>query len=165
MGGPCRPPQPRRSLGCDHDELAFAFRPFLAENQACLDGLAEADFIGKDDAFLQRVGDGEQGGLDLMGVKVDLGVEQCGAEAIKLADGAQPRELVGEVAGLMRRGGNLAGASQRDWFAQTDWGWSTIPPDCLVGLMCRYLSNDHPSTCHVCPPPEICCGNLKGECQ
>lgn len=58
------------------DEPAFLFGPELAEDDSGFDGLAEADFIGEDDSFGEGRLEGKEGGFDLVGVEIDLGVEK-----------------------------------------------------------------------------------------
>ena len=45
----------------DNQYLSFALRPFLRNNNACLDGLTQADFIGQDGAFGQGRTEGKKG--------------------------------------------------------------------------------------------------------
>jgi hypothetical protein len=49
----------------------FAFGPSLRDYKARLDRFAEADFVGEDDTFRKRRRQGEEGGVDLMGVHID----------------------------------------------------------------------------------------------
>jgi hypothetical protein len=56
----------------DNDQTALAFSPQLAKHQGCFDCLAQADFVGKDDAPAGGVVERKQCGVDLMWVEVTL---------------------------------------------------------------------------------------------
>jgi hypothetical protein len=45
----------------------------LGDDESGFDGFAEADFVGEDDALGQWGANGEEGGVDLVGVEVDAG--------------------------------------------------------------------------------------------
>ena len=60
----------------------------LGDDDGGFDGFAEADFIGEDDAFRERRLDGEQGGIDLVGVEVHLGGGEGCRQALDSAAGA-----------------------------------------------------------------------------
>ena len=48
----------------------------LAQNQSCLDGFAEAEFIRQHHAFRDRIPQGKSGGVNLVRIQVHAGVEQ-----------------------------------------------------------------------------------------
>ena len=60
----------------DDQDAPLALRPFLREDQARLDGLAETDLVGQQRALGERRLEGEQGGIDLMGIQIDLGARR-----------------------------------------------------------------------------------------
>ena len=62
--------------GNNDQNPAPPLRPALRDHQARLNGLAEAHFVGKDDAARKWVAAGEEGGIDLVRVEVDLGIDQ-----------------------------------------------------------------------------------------
>ena len=91
-------------VGRDDDEYpAPSLGPALRDHQARLDGLAEAHFVGKDDAARKRVAAGEEGGIDLMRVEIDLGIDQRRGKRLHgvacRAAGEPPRDVLA----LMRR--------------------------------------------------------------
>jgi hypothetical protein len=59
--------------GKNEKDAAAALGPALGDDEGGLDGFAEADFVSKDDAFGEGGADGEEGGVDLVGVEVDAG--------------------------------------------------------------------------------------------
>ena len=70
-------------VGRGNDQnAAFALGPFLRDQQARLDGFAEADFVGKNGALGQRVARSEQRGIDLVRVQVDLSIQQRTGHAV-----------------------------------------------------------------------------------
>ena len=90
-------------LGDHHqDALGEAELAHAGEDQAGLDGLAEADLVGEDEAR-EAVGEDAAGGADLVGEDVDAGGEER-AEAVGAAQG-----LEAEGAGAERPGGGRAG--------------------------------------------------------
>ena len=77
----------------DDDQPAFTFGPQLAKHQRGFNGFAETDFIGKDDAFAERVVEREQRGIDLVRVEVHAGVEQGLGNAVFFTGGAAAGEF------------------------------------------------------------------------
>lgn len=89
--------------GDDDENPAPPFGPALRNDQARLDGLAEAHLVGKDDAARKWVAAGEEGSIDLMRVEIDLGIDQRRGQRLHgvacRAAGEQPRDVLA----LMRR--------------------------------------------------------------
>lgn len=91
-------------VGRDDDENpAPSLRPALRDHQARLDGLAEADFVGKDDAPRKWVAAGEEGGIDLMRVEIDLRIDQRRCQRLHGVARRAAREQPRDVLALMRR--------------------------------------------------------------
>ena len=86
----------------DDEQPSFSFGPILAEHQAGLDGLAQADLIGEQNALRQGTSQGEGSGVDLMRVQVHAGIEQRHRQTICPARCMLAGELVGEVFGVVR---------------------------------------------------------------
>src|SRR6185312_2219787 len=57
--------------GHDQQDAALALGPALRDDETRLDGLAEADFIGKQHALSERRGQREQRGVHLMRIHID----------------------------------------------------------------------------------------------
>ena len=74
--------------GCDDEDVALALRPVLGDDDARFDGLTEAHLVGQDDALQERCLQRVQGGIDLVRLRLDLGVEK------------KPRDLADMVAGV-----------------------------------------------------------------
>ena len=89
--------------GADDEQAAAALGPELAEDQAGFDGLAQADFVGQQDALAEGGFQGEQGGVNLVRVQVNGRVEQRGGEAINIGRGPLKRQFMCEIAGVIRR--------------------------------------------------------------
>ena len=66
----------------DDQDAPLAFGPFLREDQARLDGLAQANFVRQQRTPRQRGAEGEQRGFDLVGVQIDLGVNERAGELL-----------------------------------------------------------------------------------
>jgi len=60
----------------DDQQPAAALGPVLAKDQPRLDGLAQPDLVSEDHAPGKRGAEGEEGGLELMGIEIDVGVEE-----------------------------------------------------------------------------------------
>src|SRR5579871_1395834 len=83
-------PQARR----DNDEnLSFAFRPSLGQQDSGFDGLAQPNFVGKDGPLRKWGSESEQGGFDLMGVQVNLSVSKGSGKLLHAVRGAPFRKL------------------------------------------------------------------------
>jgi hypothetical protein len=54
----------------------------LAKDEASFDGLAEPDFIGKEDPIGEGSTKSEESGFNLMGVQVHTGIEQRPGETL-----------------------------------------------------------------------------------
>ena len=70
----------------NHQDAPLSFGPFLREDQARLDGLAETDFVCQQRLFRQRRVEGKQGGFDLVRVQIDLSVNERPASFSMLSD-------------------------------------------------------------------------------
>ena len=60
--------------GEDQQDFAATFGPALGDDDTGFDGFSETHFIGKQDAGGERGADGEECGVDLVGIEVDAGV-------------------------------------------------------------------------------------------
>ena len=83
--------------GADDEQAAAPLGPELAENQAGLDSLAQADLVGQEDALAEGGIQGEQGGVNLVRVEINGGVEQRRGEAVRIGGGPLKRQFVGEI--------------------------------------------------------------------
>src|SRR5690606_21942881 len=64
-------------VGRNNDQnTAAAFGPAHRYNKTSLNGLAEADFVGENYPARERVAAGEQCRFDLMGIEIDLRINQ-----------------------------------------------------------------------------------------
>jgi hypothetical protein len=68
--------------GANDEQAAFFFRPELAEDEAGLDGFAQADLVGEKHAFDGGRTKKVEGGLDLVRVQVNGGVKKGSAELV-----------------------------------------------------------------------------------
>lgn len=75
--------------------------PSLREDQARLDGLAQADLIRQQRPLRQGRIKGKQGSFDLMRIEVYLGIDQCPGEPLRAVGGAPFGQLVSEVFGVV----------------------------------------------------------------
>ena len=66
----------------DDQDVPAPLGPALRDHQAGLDRLAQPHLVGQDHALRQRVAEGEQRGLDLMRVQIDLRIHQRGGQQI-----------------------------------------------------------------------------------
>lgn len=62
--------------GNDDQDAATAFGPTLGDDKTGLDGFAEPNLVGQDDAAREGVLAGKERSLDLMGVEVNLRIDQ-----------------------------------------------------------------------------------------
>jgi len=75
--------------------MLLALGPLLRQDEACLDGLAKADFIGEQHALGQRRIEGEQGGVNLVGVQVNLSARDRTGEALIAPGGETAGQAIG----------------------------------------------------------------------
>ena len=75
----------------DQEDSPSPFGPSLGQDDSGLNGLPQANLIGKDYPLGQRRPEGEHGGIDLMGVEIDAGI------------GNRPGEIVDAVRGRFQR--------------------------------------------------------------
>jgi hypothetical protein len=90
----------------DDQNAALALGPFLRDQQACFDGFAETDFVGKDGAPGQRVARREQRGVDLVRVQVDLSIQQRTGHAVHGIGRGTAGQLMREIRELVRAVGH-----------------------------------------------------------
>ena len=81
--------------GRDDEDAPLALRPFLREHEPGLDGLAEADLVGEQRALGEGRLEGEQRGVDLVRVQVDLRTGHSASELF----GAVGRDSGGSARG------------------------------------------------------------------
>jgi hypothetical protein len=90
-------------IGRRNDEdAAPALGPTLGNQQAGFDSLAQAHLVGQDRALGERVAGGKQRRVDLMGVQVDLRIQQRAGHPVHRVVGRPQGELVREVRELVR---------------------------------------------------------------
>ena len=98
------------------------FRPTLSDQEARLDGLAQTDLIGEDRPAGQRIAEREQGRFDLVRVEINLSIGENRRQPFDAVGRTTPRQLVGDVLGVVRRelhGGGQQRVAQnvlRRWF-------------------------------------------------
>ncbi len=85
--------QVRRS---NDQNSALPLGPFLGQDQASLYGLSKSDFIGEDRTFGKRGREGEERGLDLMGIEVHLSVKQRTRKLLGIRYGVPLGQFIGE---------------------------------------------------------------------
>ena len=101
-------------IGGDNDEqFPFALCPFLREQNAGLDGLAQADLVGQDCASRQGGTEGEQGSVNLVGVQINLGIGERCREFLNAVRSAAFRQFVREILRVKSRSCSLLHASNR----------------------------------------------------
>ena len=98
-------------VSCDHCLRRLAgvmmrmrrspFGPFLREDQPGLDGLSEADLIGKDRALGQRRLESEKRRFDLVRIEIDLRIKQGASELSGIGNGMPPAQLVRKKLGVV----------------------------------------------------------------
>ena len=84
----------------DDQQAALSFGPVLGEQEPGLDGLAQPDFVGQDRTLREGAAEGEECGLDLMGIQIDLGIGQHRRELLDAVGGTAFGELVGKILGV-----------------------------------------------------------------
>lgn len=85
----------------DDEDASLPFRPALREKNSGFDRLAKADFIGEKGTIGEGGFEGKKGGVDLMGIEIDLGTCHGGREAAHAVGRPTASELVGKVFGLV----------------------------------------------------------------
>lgn len=86
----------------DDQEPALAFGPPLGKQDARLDGLTETHLVGEDGPFGQGRLKGKEGGLDLVGIQIDLGISQRSRQFADAVRRTAFGQLMGKVGGVIR---------------------------------------------------------------
>ena len=60
----------------NNDNATFAFGPMLCKHQSRFDGFSQPNLIGKNDTSRQRILAGKQRCLNLMGIKINLSIDE-----------------------------------------------------------------------------------------
>jgi len=100
-------PLSEQRLRCDQHHAPRAFGHELRDDEAGLDRLSQAHFVGEDAAALAHASKREDHGVDLMRVRIDLRRTLGRRVATLLGRPAAPHQIFGEVATL----GRVKGAS------------------------------------------------------
>ena len=81
--GQFRAPLLAQARGHNHQELATPFSPPLREQERRLDRFSEPDLVSEDRPFGNRRSCGKERGVDLMRIKIDLGITQRVGENLR----------------------------------------------------------------------------------
>ena len=85
----------------DDEDAPFALCPFLGNDEACLDGLAEADLVGEQGTLRQGRVERKKRGVDLMRIEIDLRTGDRTGELFRAVGGAALGQLVSEELGVV----------------------------------------------------------------
>ena len=91
----------RRLAGVMTRIAPLAFGPFLRDDQARLDGLAQTDLICQHRPLRQWRMKGEQSGFDLVRIQIDLGVNQRAGQLLDAIGRAPLGQFMSEILGVV----------------------------------------------------------------
>jgi hypothetical protein len=84
----------------DQENPLKALGTTLRDDQTRFDGLAETHFVGEDATAIPKSPQGENNGIDLMGVGVDPGLPLRGRVALEIVGTPDPGDILGQYASV-----------------------------------------------------------------
>jgi hypothetical protein len=109
----------------DDKNAAFALRPFLGEHEAGFNGLSQSYLVGQDGGLRKRRLERKKSRLDLVGIEIDLRIQQCAGKLRGVSYRSLPGQLVSK---------ELCVIFSRQFAAS--WIAISSPLSCLVKRAC-----------------------------